>query len=91
MEITEQFAEVYAFPDKKADVLTKLKEIHPDQPIVFWGDTILDYHASQSADVTFIGVRKPEGNPFTDLDVHTIPDFEDHEGLHAWISENAVN
>ena len=85
--IEDHFKEVYAFPDKKADVLSALKNQHPGRPIVFWGDTILDYNASQKAEVTFIGVRKPDGNPFSDLGVHTIPDFEDGAALHAWITE----
>lgn len=85
--IADHFDEVYAFPDKKADVLTTLKTRHPGSPIVFWGDTILDYNASQKAQVTFIGVRKPDGNPFADLAVHTISDFEDADALHAWIAE----
>jgi phosphoglycolate phosphatase-like HAD superfamily hydrolase len=84
--IQDHFAEVYAFPDKKANVLLALKKLHPGKPIVFWGDTILDYNASQKAQVTFIGVRKPDGNPFLDLGVHTISDFEDSAALHAWIT-----
>ncbi len=87
LDIEDLFTEVYAFPDKKAEVLSALKERHPGRPIVFWGDTILDYNASQKAQVTFIGVRKPDGNPFADLGVHTIPDFADGAALHAWITE----
>ena len=85
--IEDHFDDVYAFPDKKADVLSALKTRHPGKPIVFWGDTILDYNASQKAQVTFIGVRKPEGNPFADLGVHTISDFKDADALHAWIAD----
>ena len=85
--IENAFEDVYAFPDKKADVLNELKARHPEQPIVFWGDTILDYQASQSAQVTFVGIRKPHANPFEKLDVHTIPDFQEGAALHAWIAE----
>ncbi len=90
LQIRDQFAEVYAFPDKKADVLTKLKALHPGQPIVFWGDTILDYRASVEARVNFIGIRKPEADPFEDVDAHTIPDFEKGDELHRWIASHAL-
>lgn len=87
--IPDEFAEVYAFPDKKADVLLQLKALHPGQPIVFWGDTILDYQASQKADVHFIGIRKPDDNPFENLGVHTIPDFQNGDAIHSWIATHA--
>ncbi len=83
LQITGEFAKVFAFPHRKAEVLRELKESHPGQAVVFWGDTLLDYEASREADVHFIGMRKPEGNPFKGLGIHTIPDFQDAEGLHA--------
>ena len=90
LAIEDHFQAVYAFPDEKTDALSQLRAHHPTRPIVFWGDTLLDYRASRSAQVTFIGVGRPDANPFEDLEVHTIPDFQDHVGLHAWIASNAV-
>ncbi len=89
IHLEDAFAEVYAFPNRKANVLTKLKEEHPGQPIIFWGDTILDFRAAVAADVHFIGVRKPDSNPFDDLGVHTIPDFQDHRAIHEWVATQA--
>ena len=91
LAIHDEFTKVFAFPDKKADVLTELKERHPARTIVFWADTMLDYEASQTAQVTFIGVCQSDANPFAGLDVHTIDDFEDRESLHAWIGTHAFN
>lgn len=88
LDLSDHFLEVYAFPDRKADVLNRLQATHPGRPVVFWGDTLLDYQAACAAEVTFIGVRKPESNPFAHLNVHTIPDFTDAKGLHQWIADH---
>ncbi len=89
LDIQDAFEEAFAFPDKKADVLAKLKEAHAPQPIVFWGDTRFDHQAATSAEVTFIGLEKASHADFEGLDVHTIKDFCDHDGLKQWIAANA--
>ncbi len=89
LDIRDAFDEVYGFPDKKADVLRRLKDRHSGQPIVFWGDTLFDYEASVAARVNFIGLRKVGHSTFDTLDVHTIDDFTDADALRHWIASNA--
>lgn len=80
------FEELYAFPSPKADVMLGLKA-HFDAEIVFWGDTMADYQAATEANVHFIGLTTATVNPFTHLDIPTIPDFSDKERVDRIIEE----
>ena len=89
LQINDAFQKIFAFPDKKADVLANLKLEHAPHPIVFWGDTKFDYEAAVSAEVAFIGLDKDSHNDFKGLNVHTIKDFTDQAGIRDWIVANA--
>lgn len=80
--LRDAFAGLFAYPERKADVLRALSQSHED-PVLFWGDTMRDYQAAQEAGVAFIGVcLDPERQAFGDLAVPVIVDFTDQDALH---------
>lgn len=86
MGLENYFLEIYAFPARKTEVLRELRERY-GRPVVFWGDTLLDYQAACEADCGFIAVETDHvRRPFASMDVPKIPDFTDFEKVRklAW-------
>ena len=80
-QLTPYFQAIHGYPDRKADVLTCLKAQHTG-PMIFFGDAWADYEAAQQAQVHFIGVETAErSRPFADLNIPTIPNFEDTQAI----------
>ena len=69
------FEHLYGFPSEKHEVLRMLVDTH-DQPLVFFGDTMRDYRASQKAGVPFIGVSySPDYDQFEGMEIPVIKGF----------------
>lgn len=84
--IEHHFQALYGYPDRKAEVLTRLKG-HCHHPIVFFGDAEADHDAAKAAGVSFILVEGSEGlQPLAGEAVPTIQDFRDHETIERMIA-----
>jgi len=72
--LTAHFAGLYASDTRKVDALRSVRERHPDQTVVFFGDSLADRDAARAARVAFVGVTA-ERDAFVDLDIATLRDF----------------
>lgn len=84
--IEHHFQALYGYPDRKAEVLTRLKQ-QCDHPIVFFGDAEADHDAAKAAGVSFILVEGSKGlQPLNGESVPTIQDFRDHGTIEKIIA-----
>lgn len=79
--ITRWFVEIHGFPEAKASVLKRMREVDPNRALVFLGDAQADQDAAREAGVPFIvvgveAVRDP---------AHRILDLSDTEGVVGMI------
>lgn len=72
------FAAVYGGATPKPDALRAIAASHPNQPVVFFGDSVGDYEASCQAGVAFVGVVCERDN-FQGIPVVKLRDFA-HRG-----------
>ncbi|MEL6674102.1 MAG: HAD family hydrolase [Bacteroidota bacterium] len=74
----------YAYPAIKSQVLEDIKRSHPEAAVVFFGDTLLDWEASQKASVGFIGLG---GGFSSDVNFPLIPDFQDQDAIYSLVDQ----
>ena len=67
-------AAIYGSNTRKSDALRSIAASHPDQPVVFFGDSVGDYEASCLASTAFVGVVCEREN-FQDIPVVKVQDF----------------
>jgi phosphoglycolate phosphatase-like HAD superfamily hydrolase len=70
-------AAVYGGSTPKPDALRAIAALHPNQPVVFFGDSVGDYEASCQARVAFVGVVCERDN-FPGIPVVKLSDFAHH-------------
>lgn len=84
--IDHHFVDIFGFPERKSQVLQKLKQRYPK--LIFFGDAVADYEAAQSAGAVFIGVINPDLPwRFDGYVVPTIEQFKNSVALHALLRE----
>lgn len=75
------FAGVYGSHTPKAKALAEISKQHPNEEIVFFGDSLGDLDAAREARVAFVGVTNERDN-FKGIDVVKLEDFGSPEAVN---------
>lgn len=84
--LREHFSGVFGLNTPKERALLKIKHKHPDDNLVFFGDSLGDLHAAQEAHVAFVAVINERDN-FINHHVVKIKDFTSHSDTQSCIDE----